>query len=141
MAVKRVSIEGFAKEVTKSLKEFDEVTIGDMKDAVDRVAKESVKDVKSNIAAEGLVKTGDYRRSFAQKKASVKTKQQYSKLVYSRAPEYRLTHLLEEGHLTRTGKRQKVAPHMVQGKVHIAPVDEAAAEKLERCIREAVKGG
>lgn len=141
MAVKRVSIEDFAKEVTKTLEAYREVTLDGVKDSVDRVAKESLADVKSNVTAEGLVKTGEYLRHWGQKKVSTAKAEQYAKRVYVKSPEYRLTHLLESGHLTRSGKRQKVAPHTVPGKSHIAPVAEDAAEKLERYIREAVKGG
>lgn len=61
-------------------------------------------------------KTGDYRNSFAISKG-YRDKHDYKAEWYVRAPEYRLTHLLENGHLTRDGvSRSKAVPHIKYGR-------------------------
>lgn len=137
---KTVSFDQFAKAITETLEEYRDVVVGDVQAAVDRVAKESVKELKSNIADKGLKRTGAYQKSWVQGKFSGDDSAAYSRIIYSKDRAW-LAHLLEHGHLTRTGKRQKVAPHKVEGVEHIAPVDAAAAEKLERYIMESLKGG
>ena len=60
--------------------------------------------------------TGDYKNHFAISK-DWKTKHHYKAEWYVRAPEYRLTHLLENGHLTRDGiSRTKAVKHIKYGK-------------------------
>ncbi len=52
----------------------------------------------------------------------------------SKRPEYRLTHLLEDGHAKRDGGRTKAMPH-------IQKHEQDAVQEFERRVEEVIKGG
>lgn len=72
---------------------------------------------------------GEYAKSWAVKKERGRA------VVYSRAPHYRLTHLLENGHdVVRNG--QKVGEAKAQP--HIKPVEEWVQDELPKRLEEAL---
>lgn len=61
-------------------------------------------------------KTGEYKRHFAIER-QLTGRHSYSATWHVEAPHYRLTHLLENGHLTRDGtKRTKAVKHIKYGR-------------------------
>lgn len=80
-------------------------------------------------------RTGTYRKGWRVKKF-VDSRNQVSMTVYNK-PHYRLTHLLEDGHLNRDGSR-------TEGKPHIEPAAQAAEailmKKVELTIGSAGDG-
>lgn len=61
-------------------------------------------------------KTGEYKRHFAIER-QLTGRHSYSATWHVEAPYYRLTHLLENGHLTRDGtKRTKAVKHIKYGR-------------------------
>ena len=97
---------------------------------------QSVVDTTARDAAQKLRATsprapggGDYAKSWAVKKERGRA------VVYSRAPHYRLTHLLENGHdIVRNGKK---IGH-VDPQVHIKPVEEWTQEEIQKRLEEAL---
>nr|WP_304654779.1 HK97 gp10 family phage protein [Sporolactobacillus sp. STSJ-5] len=89
----------------------------------DNISKEAVSELK----AASPTRTGDYAKNWARKKTA------FGYVVYNRAPTYRLTHLLERGHMNRDGSR--TAP-----RVHIAPVEEKVIDNFTKAAEKAVKG-
>lgn len=97
---------------------------------------QSVIDTTARDAAQKLRATspkapggGDYAKSWAVKKERGRA------VVYSRAPHYRLTHLLENGHdVVRNGKK---VGH-VNPQVHIKPVEEWTQEEIQKRLEEAL---
>lgn len=70
-------------------------------------------------------RTGAYRKGWRVKKF-VDSRNQVSMTVYNK-PHYRLTHLLEDGHLNRDGSR-------TEGKPHIEPAAQAAEAILMKKV-------
>ena len=134
-----INIDQLADAVMDVLEEYRDVTIDVLTGAVDKVARETVAEIRGDIPAAGIGGTGDYRKSWASKKdAGARGRYAYAKVVYAKEPHYRLTHLLEKGHdLIVRGK----ALGRVKAFVHIRPAAGAAADKLEQYIKNGLKGG
>lgn len=136
-----INIDQLADAVMDVLEEYRDVTLDVMKGAVDKVARETVAEVRNDIPAAGIGGTGDYRKSWASKKdAGARGRYAYAKVVYAKAPHYRLTHLLEKGH-DLIVRRKPLG--RVKAFVHIRPAADAAADNLEQYIKDGIarKGG
>ena len=130
-----INIDRLADEVVKALEEFRDVTVDVMKDAVDRTAKETVEDIRGNVDSSGIKGSGKYRKSWAVKKdAGARGRYAYAKVVYAKAPHYRLTHLLEHGHAKIGGGRVPAYPH-------VKTAEESAQERLAQYIKDGIERG
>lgn len=127
---RRIDIDKMSLEVVRTLKAYQDVTIDIMTKAVKETAKETVQEL--NVTSpEGA--TGDYKKSWAYKRdRSLKGNRRFDMVVYSKKPDYRLTHLLEKGHAKVNGGR-------VQGKPHIAPAEKNAIARLETKIKRYIR--
>ena len=127
----KINIDQLANEILKDLEMFQNATIEVVKDAIDRSAKMTVQDLNETSPK----RTGTYAKSWDTKRDSKLTgKYRYSRVVYSKVPEYRLTHLLEFGHAKKNGGRTKAQEH-------ISPAEETAAKNLLLYIEEGIKAG
>jgi len=115
-----------AKAVADVLKEYEGATVDVIKRAVDKTAKEAVRDLKATSPR----RTGEYSKDWAAKKDRNANQWAYKKTVYNRK-HYRLTHLLEKGH-------RKVNGGMVAARPHIAKVEQEAVDELYNDIKEGV---
>lgn len=105
-----INIDKLAVEVLKNLEIYRENTVESVEQAVLETAKETVKELQKTSP---IGPTGDYAESWAQKKDnSIRGKWRLSRVVYSRKPDYRLTHLLEFGHAKVNGGRVEARPHI-----------------------------
>lgn len=118
------SIDNLSTEIMKGLMEYADLADDEMKDAVQKTAKE----VKKQISANASKRTGKYAKSWRVKKAS-ESSHSLHMTVY--AGKYQVAHLLEHGHAKRGGGR-------VEGIPHIAPAEEAGVKMLEKMIEEAL---
>lgn len=100
-----------AKLVADELEAYTDEVQEAMDAAADIVAKETNKIIKSHIQFNQP--TGKYVKAFRIAKTS--KGRESGRLWYVKAPHYRLTHLLEKGHLTRSGSRVKAYPHIRYG--------------------------
>ena len=125
-----IKVGEMAHAIAESLEEYAGLLQRDLDESVDAVSKETVaelrKDAKSKFGG-----TGEYAKSWASKK-DVGSTTEYSRTLYVEDPHYRLTHLLEFGHAKVNGGR-------VEGRPHIAPAEQRAAQKLERRLLDAIK--
>lgn len=64
--------------------------------------------------------------------AKVEGTKYFSFTIKQGSPKYRLTHLLEYGHLTADGTRAKAIPH-------IAPVQEKLNSEFEKAVEDIIK--
>ena len=122
----KIDIDDLTKEVMKSLQEYSGLADSEMKKAV----KKTATSVKKEISANAPKKTGDYAHSWSASLTEEKSHAMHM-TVHANPPEYRLAHLLENGHAKRGGGR-------VNGKPHIAPAEKNGEILLENLIREAL---
>ncbi len=121
-----VQIDDLADEVMKGLKDYAQLAVDDLKTAI-KNAGETVKDEIEKTAPK---KTGKYRKSWAVKKTN-ETSDSIKVVVHSKT-QYRLTHLLENGHAKRGGGRVAARPH-------IAPAEKKGEEQLIREVERKLR--
>lgn len=128
--MKTVPSGKLSDEIQKILVRYaDEIADG-TDEAAKKAAQQCVKDIKSGAESK-FGGTGRYARSWT-KKQTDRPRGKSGYIVYSRIPG--LPHLLENGHAKVRGGR-------VEGRPHIAPAAEKAAEDFENAVKELVRNG
>lgn len=128
MGRRRVTVDGLADAVQGILEQY----ANNVEDAMAPVLKKTAQTGRAELRATSPKKTGDYAKGW-----------QYSASedglhyrIYN-GTEYRLTHLLEHGHVIRNGTKRKYG--FVPAREHIAPVDEKVIEQLPDAIIAAIE--
>ena len=130
MSSNTIPVQNLAREITRGLQENSGLVMEDVQKSVDKVASETVKELKE-ISPEGP--TGDYKESWTNSIDNrKKTATKHQRVVYSKKPDYRLTHLLEFGHAKVSGGR-------VAGIPHISVAEKHAAELLVLKIKKSIE--
>lgn len=124
-----IGIDDLAAEISKELEGYTSEIIEGTNKAVDKVAKEVNNEIKSHIQFKE--RTGDYVKSF-KLETTVNRKTRKVKTWHVKAPHYRLTHLLENGHVVAGGGRTKAYPHIKYG-------EEIAKKRMEELVTEVIE--
>lgn len=124
---KSIEVDLLEKEVMKYLTEYKE----DISEVVENVSNRVGKEATSELKEESPKLTGDYAKGWRLKKDKV-GKNRYIVKIHNKT-NYQLTHLLEDGHVTRNGGRTKAIPH-------IRPVEEKYAKKFEQELKKDIGG-
>ncbi|MBE0451831.1 MAG: hypothetical protein IBX70_13465 [Clostridia bacterium] len=138
MAVK-IKAKNLAETITSVLEDYSADVMDIINEKEEEVGKEGVKEL-ARISPEGKRTRGDrkrYKKSWRKKtvKPAINAKKMgkaNTVIIYSEKPNYRLTHLLEKGHLTRSGKRTKSFPHL-------SVVEKTMIEQFSKRVGEAIK--
>jgi hypothetical protein len=105
-AAQGIRPEKLAAEIQKQMKEYNK----EVRETVWDIAMEVSGEAVQRLKAESPKREGTYAKSW------VRSSTKKGIIVHSRAPEYRLTHLLEKGHALRRGGRKfgeaKAYPHI-----------------------------
>lgn len=120
-------------EITKlasAIAETLQVYNSDLTEAVKENSKKIAKKYALKLKKQSPKLTGDYSKNWTAKETG-KGKYRSVYTIYNK-DEYPLTHLLENGHVGRDGKR-------VQANVHISPVEQEAVEEFMDTVTEAIK--
>ena len=110
----------------KELKAYSDEVAEGIKKAVNDVAKETVRTLKTTSPRD----TGKYARGWTFK-VEFESPEDIRVRISNRT-KWQLTHLLENGHAKVNGGR-------VDGKPHIRPAEQAAADKLVGAVKVVIK--
>jgi hypothetical protein len=125
-----LTVEEFALAINEALKEFAGAVDADVWYVTEKVANRAKENVVRGIKTSGIKGTGKYRKSIAVR--NLKSRElQKKKVIYAKAPEYRLTHLLEYGHAKVNGGRTNAFSHW-------EPAERQAIEDFMNELREAL---
>ena len=124
----KISSNQIVEAITGELTAYAGEVAETVKDAVKKVAKDTVAEVKRRSPTD----TGAYEKSWTQAK-TFETPTSLGIAIYNRK-HYQLTHLLENGHAKVNGGRTRGYPH-------IAPAEEIAERQLEQTLRRDLGGG
>lgn len=128
-----IKIEDIAKTLEKTLEDYAQEKEEDFFAAIDAALDECDAEIKKHIKKGEGIRTGKYIKSF--RVNAENDTHRHKGTWYVNAPHYRLTHLLEHGHLTRDGTtRTKQIKHIEYGQ-------KIAEKLLEKRINEIYGGG
>lgn len=131
---KKIKVSQLKKAVIDCLETYCDEVISETKSAVDEVTDETLKIVRDHAPADKRKsrRKGKYKRS-------LKTRTMYESVtekknvIYASGDEYRLTHLLENGHALAKGGRTAPQPHFKYG-------DDYANKELPERIAKRIGG-
>jgi len=118
--VANVRIENMAAEIMREMEKYGEAVADDVKAAAKKIGKETANELHGTSPKD----SGKYAKGWT---STVQSEKANSIDIVVHDKKYQITHLLEKGHQNRNGGRTPAI-------VHIAPAEEAAAEKFEREI-------
>jgi len=128
-----IDIDQLASAIVDELVNYSEEITDNVKEAVNVVANECNQEIKKHIIFEQP--SGDYVKAFRIKDTY---QDRYGKVKtwFVSGDQYRLTHLLENGHLTRNGSRTRAFEHIKYGEALAqARMAELAEEAIEKAGR------
>jgi len=99
----------------------------EVRDEVKKDIQQAAKATAKELRATSPKQSGDYARNWSVKQQGA------GWVVYNKAPTYRLTHLLEKGHVIRN---QSGTYGRAPAQPHIEPAEKKAVEDLVRKIEE-----
>lgn len=108
----------------QELEDFKEIEVEQMKEIIDDVAKETVKELKATSPCRP--QGGKYKKGWKKKVTYENSVRKRTTICNS---VYQLTHLLEKGHAKRNGGTVSAIPH-------IKPAEERAAANIERRLQK-----
>jgi hypothetical protein len=117
-----IRVEGLAAAIMDALEEYQEEITEGLKESVRESGEVCLKEVKANSPEQ----TGEYAKSWKLKTAFESNVD--IRLQIHNKKHYQLTHLLEDGHANVDGGR-------TEGRPHIGPAAEKAAEKLDKNLK------
>lgn len=121
-----ISVDGLSDAIMQELTEYLEGEEEIIDEGIDEISAELVLGLKNDPVIPK--RTGKYKKSFYHKKAAKGIG--YKRNVVANR-EYRLTHLLEDSHLTRNGTtRTKAYPHWATAQQKLDELMEGLVKKL-----------
>lgn len=137
----RTTPHNFEVDFLKLMKQYTDDVVEAMTEETRNTAEngaETLRNVRQPDATEGGTAKPMKRRQWRKYSRSWKVKEfdgtNFYRAIIHNSKHYRLTHLLEYGHMTRNGKKTRAF-------AHIQPVDEAVAKRLTEIIPKIIEKG
>ena len=124
---KKIKASEMADTMVEYMTTYTEEATELAKQVVDKITQEADQEVRNHITFHD----NKYSKSIMTK-TTFEDKRNKRNTWYVKAPHYRLTHLLEYGHLNRNGTRTRSFPHVKYG-------DDYVTQNFEREIKEAIE--
>lgn len=134
MSTQVVTPNALCDAVLDIVQTYSDEVVEKLPDIVKGAAKTTVKALKKNAEIIGGTK---YRGSFKSKKDRTSSVAETSYTIYS--TQYRLTHLLEHGHVIRNRPGGPIYG-MTRAFPHWRPAEQEGIDEIDEKIREAVEG-
>lgn len=108
-----ISLESFAVQLAETCRTYTDEVVRKVESGIEQIGREAVNEVKGLSPSE----EGKYKRSWTCR--IDRSRGTYKVTVHVKGQRYRLTHLLEYGHLNRDGKtRARAFPHIETANEH-----------------------
>lgn len=121
-----------ARSVSDQLAEILDGYDKEVREAVEKDIEQVAKDTAKKLRQTSPKESGEYAKNWSVRN----DRKSKTTIVYNKAPTYRLTHLLENGHVVRnqygTWGRTSAEPH-------IAPAEQEAVADLVRKVEEDIE--
>lgn len=130
---KRISPEQISKAISNELQIYSSSVTDGMKKVNDECMKEFVSDTKKDSPRSKTKRSGTFAKNITSK-TTLETPNKKVNTWYVKDPEYRLTHLIKNGHAKRNGGRTKAQDF-------ITPNYNKLEENFEEGIKEVIKRG
>ena len=124
-----VDINRLAGTIRTTLNTYSRQIVDGVEKAADETVKEMVKETKQR--PKGRFSTGQYARAIASQ-VGENTISARSRIWYVKAPRYRVTHLINNGHAIRGGGHYS-------GDKHVTKATDHAIERFETRVREVIE--
>ena len=124
-----IKIQGLSKAVQAELEAYRRDVVIELNEA----ARAAAEELKSTTKKTAPKRTGNYRKHISVKKQSVNKSGDVEYLWYVKDPDHRLTHLLNDGHMTRGGTFVD-GSHFLDKAVET--VEESYQEAVEKCLKK-----
>lgn len=123
---KRVGIENLGAAIGRELTIYGREVVEAVNDEGRKAMKKLVRQTKATAP---VGNRGAFRKSIAMKEVKQGPRDMAKYFWYVKPPEYRLTHLLVNGHATENGGRTKANPFLQNALDQVLPEYEAAIEE------------
>lgn len=123
---RQVTIDGLADAINDILSDY----VSDITEAIDPVLRKAAQTGRAELRANSPKRTGKYAKGWQYKK--IKSGGTVGYVVHN-GTHPGLTHLLEEGHVTRNGTSR------VPGRPHIAPIGQQVTEKIPDEVKREIQ--
>jgi len=124
-----IKVDDLPDLISEYMSNYSQNITDGIKNSIDIVAEETNEEIKKHIAFKQH--SGKYVKAF-RTKTSFEDRYNKRKTWYVANGQYRLTHLLENGHALRNGGRSKAYPHIKYG-------EELAQKRMEELAKEAIE--